>query len=113
MSGKDSSKRSKAWLCAVAAVTFFAMANARASAAPVEITLGDGGDATWPAFSDVLNDACPPPPPDYSTPGWIPNDLLSNSSVVGSAPLPPAVVTGLFMLGGNWVITRMWKKRKI
>jgi hypothetical protein len=66
----------------------------------------------WPSFSDVLDDddcesqriviiyAEPPP-----------SVLTSNSAV--SAPLPQAVVAGVFMLGGNWVLTRMWKQRKI
>ena len=67
----------------------------------------------WPSFSDALDDAeresqrivivyAEPPPPSV---------LTSNSAV--SAPLPQAVVAGVFMLGGNWVLTRMWKKRKI
>jgi len=66
----------------------------------------------WPSFSDALDDresqrivivfAEPPPPQSV---------LTSNSAV--SAPLPQAVVAGVFMLGGNWVLTRMWKKRKI
>jgi hypothetical protein len=67
----------------------------------------------WPSFSDALDADnresqrivivyAEPPPPSV---------LTSNSAV--SAPLPQAVVAGVFMLGGNWVLTRMWKKRKI
>ena len=66
--------------------------------------------ATWPAFSHALDEPCPPPP--LNSPGWTHNSILTATTVV-SAPLPQAVATGLFMLGGNWVVTRLWKKRKI
>ena len=67
---------------------------------------------TWPPFTEYLDENCPPPPTQITPPGWIPESVLTSTTVV-SAPLPQAVVSGLFMLGGNWVVTRMWKKRKI
>jgi hypothetical protein len=101
-------------LCAIVAVGALAFLTAPVRASSAEIILSDGEQPTWPAFSDVLNDPCPPPPPPptYAPPGWIPQNVLT-SSAVGTAPLPPAVMTGLLMLGGNWVMTRMWKKRRL
>ena len=67
----------------------------------------------WPRFSDALDEResqramaihAAAEPPTHSV-------LTSDAAV--SAPLPQAVVTGLFLLGGNWVLTRMWKQRKI
>ena len=96
-------------VAAVVVVVFIAISPARAQA---NEAFDDSQTSTWPNFSDELNDPCPPPPPAYTPPGWIPTNELT-SSAVGTAPLPPAVMTGLLMLGGNWVITRLWKKRKI
>src|SRR5215207_6025966 len=90
-----------------------------AAASPAHAQAGEGltieiendQPATWPAFSDALDEPCPPPPP-LTSPGWTHNSVLTATSVV-SAPLPQAVATGLFMLGGNWVVMRLWKHRKL
>jgi hypothetical protein len=37
----------------------------------------------------------------------------SGEAITVSAPLPPAVFTGAFVLGGQWVVSVLWKKRKI
>ncbi|MEA2709521.1 MAG: hypothetical protein QOF78_2122 [Phycisphaerales bacterium] len=70
----------------------------------------DEQSVTWPEFSDALDDQSPPVfiPPT----GWAPQSLLTSTAVV-TAPLPQAVVSGIFMLAGNWVVTYLWKKRKI
>jgi hypothetical protein len=87
----------------VAIVAMTAAAASTAHAQPSEPA------ENWPAFTDAFDDKnLPPVPPPQA---WTPS-VLSSSSVV-TAPLPQAVVTGLFMLGGNWVVARMWKKRKI
>jgi hypothetical protein len=62
----------------------------------------------WPEFSDALDDQNSPP---MVMPGW-PADSVIRANAI-SAPLPQAVATGIFMLGGNWVVTRLWKKRKL
>jgi hypothetical protein len=75
---------------------------------PFDVLSSDNESVTWPPFSDELNH--PQLPALGPPPGWLPNDMHTSSV---SAPLPQAIATGLFMLGGNWVVTRMWKKRKI
>ena len=77
---------------------------------PFDTLIGDDEPIVWPAFHEGASEPCPPLP--ITQPGWLPNSVLASPTVV-SAPLPQAVVTGLFMLGGNWFITRLWKKRKI
>jgi hypothetical protein len=98
---------------AAAVIAFFAIAAAAISPARAQASESfddNTAPASWPAFCDAID--CPPPPPAYTPPGWIPENVMAATSVV-SAPLPQAVMTGLFMLGGNWVMTRLWKKRKI
>jgi hypothetical protein len=104
---------SQSRLFAAAVIAFIAISAAAISPARAQAneSFDDStGPANWPTFSDAIGS--PPPPPAYTSPGWIPENVLTATSVV-SAPLPQAVMTGLFMLGGNWVMTRLWKKRKI
>src|SRR4051794_15515357 len=67
------------------------------------------GDAagTWPTFERTLDLHQPP-----VTATKIPV-AGGEEPVVVSAPLPPAVMTGAFVLGGQWVVSLLWKKRKI
>ena len=99
------------WFAAVA-IAFLAISAAAISPAraqPSESFDDNTAAASWPAFCDSID--CPPPPPAYTPPGWIPENVMTATSGV-SAPLPQAVMTGLFMLGGNWFMTRLWKNRK-
>ena len=74
----------------------------------------DDEPVTWPSFSEVLNQQSqeqrrPPLEPPFV---WTANGEIRTTATV-QAPLPPAVATGVFMLGANWIATRLWKKRKI
>ena len=103
----------KSRLFAAAVIAHVAISAAAISPARAQISesFDDiGQTADWPAFCATIDN--PPTPPAYTPPGWMPENVLTATSVV-SAPLPQAVMTGLFMLGGNWVMTRLWKKRKI
>ena len=62
----------------------------------------------WPSFTDVLDKA------DAPLPAYTAFDATpSMPTTMVSAPLPPAALTGLFLLAGNCVLTHLWKKRKI
>ena len=63
---------------------------------------------TWPSFSE--------PARDVRAPGITVTKIAvpgEDKPVVVSAPLPPAVATGAFVLGGQWVMSLLWKKRRI
>jgi len=100
---------------AAAVVAFVAMSAAVATPAHAQadelqnIVFADGDEqpVTWPAFKDFDEDS---PPAAMTPPGWVPQSVVTANVV--SAPLPQAVIGGLFMLGGNWFAARMWKKRK-
>ena len=113
-----SSKRDRIRLCAAVVVVMaaclafdqrHASASSAAAGAGADFALDDD-PPRWPAFSDALDDSPAPQAGELTPPGWIPRNEIT---AVGSAPLPPSVVAGLLMLGGNWVMTRMWKKRRI
>ena len=108
---------SRKLLFAVAVVAFLAIfaaatppAHAQAAAETFDVTFDDE-PVEWPPFTDAFDEQSPPAPPIHP-PGWVPESVLTSTTVV-SAPLPQAIMSGLFMLGGNWFVTRMWKKRKI
>jgi hypothetical protein len=70
-------------------------------------------EVAWPSFTDALDEDARVNPPLVTHDAWTPPPTAMTSTSVVTAPLPQAVVAGLFMLGGNWVVTRMWKNRKI
>ena len=67
-------------------------------------------DTNWPTFTDALDE---PVITLAVTPQWTRQGVERSSPTTISAPLPQAAATGLFMLAGNWIVTRLWKKRKI
>ena len=111
--------RTRLWAFAVVVVATIAMpaawatspAHAQLNETTFEIPSdGEFAVTSWPTFTDALNEPCPPPP--ATLPEWTRQGVEKSSAVI-HAPLPQAMATGMFMLAGNWLITRLWKKRKI
>jgi hypothetical protein len=65
----------------------------------------------WPTFAGELDGSAVRPPALSAT--SVPLPVPGTDTITVSAPLPPAVFTGAFMLGGQWVVSMLWKKRKI
>lgn len=106
-------RRSIARIVAVALVAISALAASPAHARTgLELDAPLSGPVdppvAWPDFTDALD---PQDPPQY-LPGWTIDNTIRAPGAV-SAPLPQAVVTGIFMLGGNWIVMRLWKTRKL
>jgi hypothetical protein len=93
-------------LLATAAFAFVAMSPSQAKADTTDeqvVTIG----------FETANDATPvtrTPSHDDFGPEV---SVFARQRGVASAPLPPAVVSGAFLLASNFVVTRLWKKRKI
>ena len=94
-----------ATLAAVVFLIFGASASSRASEADLT---GETARGEWPTFEQPNRELTPPPviATNIPMPG-------GEKTVVVSAPLPPAFMTGAFVLGGQWVVSLLWKKRKI
>ena len=94
----------------VAVVVGMSATSAQAATADFSFAI-DAADhtATWPSFTDEQDETATQP---------VMFPLFDSSSPSGpsanavSAPLPPAALTGLFLLASNYVATRLWKQRK-
>ena len=108
MSRSRRSNRTRRVAAAVLAAVVLALGAAATSTKASETNLtGDAGGA-WPSFGEQTLELKQSP--------VIVTEIASPAGekpVVVSAPLPPAVGTGAFVLGGQWVVSLLWKKRKI
>ena len=114
MPGTQSCRRSHRLFALVAVVALVAMhassAISPAHAQGLEENRDTAtADTSWPTFTDALDE---PVIALAVMPPWTRQGIERSSTTI-SAPLPQAAATGLFMLAGNWIVTRLWKKRKI
>jgi len=107
MSRSRRSNRSRRVATVVAAAVLALGAVATSTKASEANLTGDAA-GTWPTFGEHTLELKQPPVTvtEIASPA-------GEKPVVVSAPLPPAVGTGAFVLGGQWVVSLLWKKRKI
>ena len=108
MSRSSRSRRNATRVATMAAVVLLVLGAATNSRASERDLTGEAAGGEWPTFGQPATELTPPPvtATNFAVPGGEP-------TVVVSAPLPPAVMTGAFVLGGQWVVSLLWKKRKI